>query len=209
MYSVATRKEHSTFQEWYKSFFICVLQEGKLSAPMTMPNAWPVYTRWCRRQHEWSQRDDPGRSVVWSWMCESPIRKNHAFQVTFKKRVKGLSHWRRRHRDCQDWSVAATRATRETKKWLALTKETSPRLPRLISRGDSRDQHMACALTSRRRFQDLLETEKVSQKNRTCFNFPWLPGDPASLHETSRRRLRNQRRLESPSSGHLVYRPVR
>ena len=75
----------------------------------------------------------------------------------------------------------------------ALTKETSPRLPRLISRGDSGDQNMACALTSRRRLRDLLETEKVSpQKNWTCLNFPRLPGDPASL--------RNQRRLESPPS---------
>ena len=50
--------------------------------------------------------------------------------------------------------------------------------------------------------------ENVS-KNRTCFNSPRLPGDPASLQETSRRRLRNQRRLESPTSRHLVSRPVR
>ena len=82
-----------------------------------------------------------------------------------------------------------------------LTKETSPRLPRLISRGDSADQTMACTLTSRRRLRDLLETEKVNNKNnRTCLNFPRLPGDPASLQETSRKRLRTQRRLESPPS---------
>ena len=90
----------------------------------------------------------------------------------------------------------------------ALTKETSPRLPRLISRGDSGDQDMACALTSRRHLRDLLETERVS-KNRTCLNFPRFPGDPASLQEKSRRRLRNQRRLESPPSRHVVSRPVR
>ena len=36
--------------------------------------------------------------------------------------------------------------------------------------------------------------------NWTCLNFSRLPGDPASLYETSWRRLRNQRRLESPPS---------
>ena len=41
---------------------------------------------------------------------------------------------------------------------------------------------------------------KKSPKIQTCLNFPRLPGDPASLQETSRRRLRNQRRLESPPS---------
>ena len=46
-------------------------------------------------------------------------------------RVKVLSHWRRRRRDL---SVAATRSTRETKKWLVL----SPRqLLRDVSRGDN------------------------------------------------------------------------
>ena len=47
------------------------------------------------------------------------------------------------------------------------------------------------------------------KKNRTCLNFPRFPRDPASLQETSQRRLRNQRRLELPTSRHLVSRPVR
>ena len=83
----------------------------------------------------------------------------------------------------------------------ALTKDTSPRLLRMISHGDSGDQNMACALTSQRRLRDLLETEKVSPKNRTCLNFPRLPGDPASLQETSRRRLRDLPRLGRPKNG--------
>ena len=45
-----------------------------------------------------------------------------------------------------------------------------------------------------------LETGKSLFFYLTCLNFPQLPGDPASLQETSRRRLRNQQRLESPPS---------
>ena len=48
--------------------------------------------------------------------------------------------------------------------------------------------------------------KKSPKKNRTCLN---LPGDPASLQETSQRRLHNQRRLESPPGRHLVSRPMR
>ncbi|XP_069791235.1 uncharacterized protein [Narcine bancroftii] len=44
--------------------------------------------------------------------------------------------------------------------------------------------------------------EKVSKKNRACLNFPRLPGDLASLQETSQRCLRNQWRLESPPGHH-------
>ena len=69
-----------------------------------------------------------------------------------------------------DWSVAATR---ETKTWLALSR-----------RGDVSE---TCSWRL-----------KKSPKNRTCLNFPRLPGDPASL--------RNQRKLESPP---IVSRPVR
>ena len=212
--------------------------------------------------------------------------------------LKVLSHWRRRRRDCRDWSVAATRATRETTKWLALSprrllgdvsrgdnqfarksrgcrrdisgsrgdvSETSSQLrgrlrqlrPYLIGletrwrlesplvaetsrvSGESREIQ-TCSIfffggggrlfpvssRSRRRLRDVSETcwrrrrnvssvslvssrslipagdWKKSPKNWTCFNFPRLPGDPASLQETSRR-------LESPTSRHLVSRPVR
>ena len=122
--------------------------------------------------------------------------------------LKGLSHWRRRRRDCRDWSVAATRVTRETKKWLAL----SPR----IRRRDCRDWSVAATRETKTwlalsRPGDVSETcwrLKKSPKNRTCLNFPRLHGDPARVQETSRRRLRNQRRLESSPSRHLVSRPV-
>ena len=99
--------------------------------------------------------------------------------------LKGLSHWRRRRRDSRDWSVAATRATRETKTWLALSR-----------RGDVSETCWR------------LKNSPPPQ-NRTCLNFLRLPGDPASLQETSRRRLRNKRRLESPPSRHLVSMPVK
>ena len=82
--------------------------------------------------------------------------------------------------------------------------ETSPRLPRLIScgnSGDSGDQKMACALTkerrlgrpntcmacaltSRRRLRDLLETEKISQK----IGHVWISRDSPETRLVSRRR---------------------
>ena len=202
-----------------------------------------------------------------------------------KKLVKVLSHWRRRRRD---WSVAATRATRETKNWLALSPR---RLLGDVSRGDNQ-----FARKSRRRRRDvsetspqlrgrlrqlrpyligletrwrLEETSRVSGESweiQTCSIFCccWdLFQSPAGLRdvsetcwrrrrnvssvslvssrsqrhredvsdtcwrlenvskkiehvsisrdsqETSQRRLRNQRRLESPTSHHLISRPVR
>ena len=42
------------------------------------------------------------------------------------------------------------------------------------------------------------------QKNRTCFNFPRLPGDPASLQETSRRRRGEVSATSGDSSRQLV-----
>ena len=50
---------------------------------------------------------------------------------------------------------------------------------------------------------------KKSFKNKTCLNFPRLPGYPVSRQETSRRRLRNKRRLQSRISRELVSRQVR
>ena len=117
--------------------------------------------------------------------------------------LKGLSHWRRRRRDCRDWSVAATRATRETKKMAcALTKETSRR--RLQTRWQP-----WFARKSRGRLRDVSET--YSQLRRRLCDVsgrsPWSPaglGDVAEmsrtklvsatspqLMETSRRRLRD------------------
>ena len=113
-----------------------------------------------------------------------------------ERTLKGLSHWRRRRRDCRDWSVAATRATRETKKWLALSPRRRRRDCRDWSVTATRETKLWLALSRR---GDVSET-CWRLKNRTCLNFPRLPGDPASLQETSRRRLRNQRRLESPPS---------
>ena len=180
--------------------------------------------------------------------------------------IKGLSHWWRRHRD---WSVAATRATRETKKWLAIsprrrqgdvwdkwwrpwpdlvpdldqewrrlgdasTRSVTWSLKWVNQRRQRRRDFAATSpqsswspagLRSRaqksprrcrnwwRRRRDVSETcwrlEKVYLKKWTCLNFSRLPGDPASLQETSQRRLCNQRRLESPPGRHLVSRPMR
>ena len=73
-----------------------------------------------------------------------------------------------------------------------LTKETSPRLLRLIS-PVTRETKLWLVLSRRR---DVSETcwrlKKSPNFLKTCLNFPRLPGDPASL--------RNQRRLELPPS---------
>ena len=45
---------------------------------------------------------------------------------------------------------------------------------------------------------------KKSPKNRTCFNFPRLPGDPASLQETSRRRRGDVSATSGDSNRQLV-----
>ena len=61
--------------------------------------------------------------------------------------------------------------------------------------------------TSRIRLRDLLETEKVSPKSN-MFDFPRLPGDPASLQEWRRcGDVSAKRRLET--SRQAVSRPVR
>ena len=133
----------------------------------------------------------PGIAAYWliDWLIE-----RFYFRLI---QLKGLSHWRRRRRNCRDWSVAATPATRETKKWLAL----SPRR----RRRDCRDRSVAATRETKTwlvlsRRGDVSETYwrlKKSPKNRTCLNFPRLLGDPASLQETSRRR-------RGDSSRHLV-----
>ena len=66
----------------------------------------------------------------------------------------------------------------------ALNKETLLRLPRLISRGDLGDQNMACTLMSRRRLRDLLETERVSKK----IEHVWNSRDSPETRLVSRRR---------------------
>ena len=65
------------------------------------------------------------------------------------------------------------------------------------------------AATSPRPTGDLKKSPKSRRKNRTCLISPRLPRDPPNLQETSRRRLRDPRRLESPTGRQLVSMPVR
>ena len=60
------------------------------------------------------------------------------------------------------------------------------------------------AATSPRPNGDLKKSPKSRRKNRTCLISPRLPRDPPILQETSRRRLRDPRRLESPTGRQLV-----
>ena len=90
-----------------------------------------------------------------------------------------------------------------------LVSETSRRhrgdvflLENIFSRGD-------VAATSPRPTGDLKKSPKSRRKNRTCLISPRLPRDPPNLQETSRRRLRDPRRLESPTGRQLVPMPVR
>ena len=101
---------------------------------------------------------------------EPPPPPAYAPDYQYHNNLKGLSHWRRRRRDCRDWSVAATRVTQDQKMACALTKETSQRL---ISRGDSGDQKWL-ALSPRRPQGDKVTTNS--------------PGSSGNVAETSRRR---------------------
>ena len=65
------------------------------------------------------------------------------------------------------------------------------------------------AATSPRPTGDLKKSPKSRRKNRTCLISLRLPRDPPNLQETSRRRLRDPRRLESPTGRQLVSMPVR
>ena len=65
------------------------------------------------------------------------------------------------------------------------------------------------AVTSPRPTGDLKKSPKSRRKNRTCLISLRLPRDPPNLQETSRRRLRDPRRLESPTGRQLVSMPVR
>ena len=56
---------------------------------------------------------------------------------------------------------------------------------------------------------DLNKSSKSRRKNRTRLISPRLPRDPPNLQETSRLRLRNPRRLESPTGRQLVSMTVR
>ena len=188
--------------------------------------------------------------------------------------LKALSHWRRRRRDYRDWSVAATRetknslrshqsgdvaatapclyiprsTTRSIIRWCqhtlshVITKvgsnsvkqcrgevaATSPQSPAgLGDVAETSPQSPAglgdVAETSRGRLPqsrvklvsatngDVAETSprpagdwKKSPKNRTCLIFPRLPGDPACLQETSRRRRGDVSATSGDSSRQLV-----
>ena len=65
------------------------------------------------------------------------------------------------------------------------------------------------AATSPRPTGDLKKSLKSRRKSRTCLISLRLPRDPPNLQETSRRRLRDPRRLESPTGRQLVSMPVR
>ena len=65
------------------------------------------------------------------------------------------------------------------------------------------------AATSPRPTGDLKKSPKSRRKNRTCLISLRLPRDPPNLQETSRRRVRDPRRLESPTGRQLVSMPVR
>ena len=104
--------------------------------------------------------------------------------------LKVLSHWRRRRRD---WSVAATRATRETKKWLALSPR---RLLGDVSRGDNQ---------SRGRRRDVSETSSQLRGSLRHLR-PYLIGletrwrlESPLVAETSPRRLLETSRVSGES----------
>ena len=84
---------------------------------------------------KWFYQSFPFFCFIWRVSSQNEL---NAFFFFFKVRpqlyIKVLSHWRRRRRDCRDWSVAATRATRETRKWLALSPR---RLLGDVSKGDN------------------------------------------------------------------------
>ena len=63
--------------------------------------------------------------------------------------------------------------------------------------------------TSPRPTGDLKKSPKSRRKNRTCLISLRLLRNPPNLQETSRRRLRDPRRLESPTGRQLVSMPVR
>ena len=107
---------------------------------------------------------------------------------------KGLSHWRRCHRD---WSVASTRATRETKKWLALSPRR--RLTDVSRQGDnqfarkSRGRHrnvtrrlLSCA-TSPAVATVGQAASRRSRRNVTATSpqSPWSPAGLGDVAETS------------------------
>ena len=89
-----------------------------------------------------------------------------------------------------------------------------------VGQSSSRRRRLRVSETSLRRRGDVVATfpqsfglEQVSEtlrrKNRTCLVSLRLPRDPQNLQETSRRRLRDPRRLESPTGRQLVSMPVR
>ena len=112
---------------------------------------------------------------------QSPSRKRHL-------RVAETSRKRRRNFSSIIWSRAG----------LVDVAETS-----------SSSKTYLVAATSPRPTGDLKKSPKSRIKNRTCLFSPRLPRDPPNLQETSRRRLRDSRRLESPTGRQLVSMSVR
>ena len=84
-----------------------------------------------------------------------------------------------RRRDCRDWSVAATRTTRETKKLLALSPKKRCRDCRDWSVAATRETKLWLALSRR---GDVSETcwrlKKSPKKKSNMFEFPATPRRP-------------------------------
>ena len=128
----------------------------------------------------------------------------------------GQSSSRRRRLRVAETSPRRCGDVAETSSQLFLNHLISSRSRR--RRGDVADTSSSSktylvAATSPRRLGYQMETwkslQRVAEKNRTCLISPQLPRDPPNLQETSRRRLRDPRRLESPTGRQLVSMPVR
>ena len=124
----------------------------------------------------------------------------------------GQSSSRRRRLRVAETSPRRCGDVAETSSQLFLNHLVSSRSRR--RRGDvaetsSSSKTYLVAATSPRPNGDLKKSPKSRRKNRTCLISPRLPRDPPNLQETSRRRLRDPRRLESPTGRQLVSMPVR
>ena len=123
-----------------------------------------------------------------------------------ERTLKGLSHWRRRRRDCRDWSVAAIRATRETKKWLALSPRRRRRDCWDWSVTATRETKLWLALSRR---GDVSETCWRLKKSPKKIEHVWISRDSPETRLVSRRRRGDVSATSGDSSRHLVSKPVR
>ena len=141
-----------------------------------------VYTRFSFFDNFLSRSIEVGQSS--SWRC--------------RRGVAETSRRRRRNFSSIIWSRAGLGDVAETSR----RRRGNVFLENIFSRCD-------VAATSLRPSGDLKMSPNSRRKNRTCLISPRLPRDPPNLQETSRRRLRDPRRLESPTGRQLVSMPVR